>query len=252
MEVTGLLRDRHSGNPVLCEANSVLRRQFAALVAASLLVGQSPAKVVPLGMVTHAERAHVGEAAASVGSTIYDGDRLSTEAGGVLRISGPYLTLQLDAQSILTLWRPASKEGSVEADLACGTLVLSAARNGSVSVVADDALIRPAASAATLAHIRVVNPKELRIYAQRGALEFSYHGESKVVAEGAAYRVLLDPSEKEAVALESEPANQKPPMVHHKFLLIAIAIPAGTPTSLGVHDMESPDKPGSHHSPKKP
>jgi hypothetical protein len=203
-------------------------------------------------MVTHAERAHVGEAAASVGSTIYDGDRLSTEAGGVLRISGPYLTLQLDAQSILTLRRPASKEGSVEADLACGTLVLSAARNGSVSVVADDALIRPAANAATLAHIRVVNPKELRIYAQRGALEFSYHGESKVVAEGAAYRVLLDPSEKEAVALESEAANQKPPMVHHKFLLIAIGIAAGIAIPVVVHDMESPDKPGSHHSPKKP
>src|SRR6266478_1863855 len=210
------------------EANTVLRRQSAVVAAASLLVvGPSPAKVVPLGMVTHAERAHVGEAAASVGSTIYDGDRLSTEAGGVLRISGPYLTLQLDAQSILTLRRPASKEGSAEADLACGTLVLSAARNGSVSVVADDALIRPAANAATLAHIRVVNPKELRIYAQRGALEFSYHGESEVVAEGAAYRVLLDPSEKEAVALESEPANQKPSMGHHKFLLMAIGIAAG-------------------------
>ena len=245
-------RNRRSGYPVPREANTVLRRQSAVVAAASLLVvGPSPAKVVPLGMVTHAERAHVGEAAASVGSTIYDGDRLSTEAGGVLRISGPYLTLQLDAQSILTLRRPASKEGSAEADLACGTLVLSAARNGSVSVVADDALIRPAANAA-LAHIRVVNPKELRIYAQRGALEFSYHGESKVVAEGAAYRVLLDPSEKEAVALESEPANQKPPMVHHKFLLIAIGIAAGIPIPVVVHDMESPDKPGSHHSPKKP
>ena len=246
-------RNRRSGNPVPREANTVLRRQSAVVAAASLLVvGPSPAKVVPLGMVTHAERAHVGEAAASVGSTIYDGDRLSTEAGGVLRISGPYLTLQLDAQSILTLRRPASKEGSVEADLACGTLVLSAARNGSVSVVADDALIGPAANAATLAHIRVVNPKELRIYAQRGALEFSYHGESEVVAEGAAYRVLLDPSEKEAVALESEPANKKPSMVHHKFLLIAIGIAAGIAIPVVIHEMDSPDKPGSHHSPKKP
>ncbi len=205
--VAGLPRNRRSGNPVPREANTVLRRQSAVVAAASLLVvGPSPAKVAPLGMVTHAERAHVGEAAASIGSTIYDGDRLSTEAGGVLRISGPFLTLQLDAQSILTLRRPASKEGSVEADLACGTLVLSAARNG----------------------------------------------ESKVVAEGAAYRVLLDPSEKEAVALESEPANQKPPMVHHKFLLIAIGIAAGIAIPVVVHDMESPDKPGSHHSPKKP
>jgi hypothetical protein len=190
------------------EANTVLPRQFAALAAASLLVvGPSPATVVPLGMVTHAERAHLGEAAASVGSTIYDGDRLSTEAGGVLRVSALSLTLRLGAQSILVLRHHASTAGSVQAELACGTLVFSAARSDSVSVVAGDALIRPAANTATLAYIRVVNPKELRIYAQRGALEFSYHGESEVIAEGSAYRVLLDPSEKETAALESEPGQ---------------------------------------------
>jgi hypothetical protein len=160
-------------------------------------------------MVTHAEGAHVGEAAASVGSTIYDGDRLSSEAGGVLRVSALSLTLQLDAQSILVLRHHASTAGSVEAELACGTLVFSAARSDSVSVVAGDALIRPAANTATLAHIRVVNPKELRIYAQRGALEFSYHGESEVIAEGSAYRVLLDPSEKETAALEIRAGQQK-------------------------------------------
>ncbi len=248
-----MLRDRHSGNPVLCEANTVLRRQFAALVAASLLVGQSPAKVVPLGMVTHAERAHVGEAAASVGSTIYDGDRLSTEAGGVLRVNSPSLILQLDAQSILILRHPASTASSVEADLACGTLVFSAARSDRGSVVADDALIRPAANAATLAHIRVANPKELRIYAQRGALEFSYHGESEVIAEGSAYRVLLDPSEKETAALESEPASKKLAKPHYKFLFIVISIAAGVAIPILLHDLESPDRPGPpHHPHKKP
>jgi hypothetical protein len=200
-------------------------------------------------MVAHADRAHVGQAAASVGSTIYDGDQLSTEAGGVLRISGPTLTLQLDAQSILILRHPADTDDSIQADLACGTLVFSAARNGNISVVANDALIRPAAKVATLAHIRVVNSKELRIYAQRGALEFSYHGESEVIAEGAAYRVLLDPSEKEAAALESEPAK-----VHYKFLLLVIGIAAGIAIPVVIHDMESPDKPGpaSHHSAQKP
>ncbi len=219
-----------------------------------LVGGPSPAKVVPLGIVTHAERAHVGEAAASVGSTIYDGDQLSTEAGGVLRISGPALTLQLDAQSILMLRHPATTEDRIEADLACGTLVFSAARNGSISVVANDALIRPAANVATMAHIRVVNLKELRIYAQRGALEFSYHGESEAIAEGAAYRVLLDPSEKEATALESEPANKKPAKVHHKFLLIAIGTAAGIAIPVVIHELESPDKPGpaSPHSAQKP
>ena len=203
-------------------------------------------------MVTHAERAHVGTAAASIGSTVYDGDQLSTETEGALRITSPAFKLHLESQSILTLWHPDTTEDSVEADLARGTVVFSVARNGSINVVTNDASIRPAGNAATVAHVRVVNPKELRIYAQRGALEFSYHGESELIAEGEAYRVLLDPSEKEAAALESEPANKKPAKLHHKFLLIAIGTALGVAIPVVIHDMESPDKPGPHHMPKKP
>jgi hypothetical protein len=193
----------------------------------------------------------LGAAAASAGSTIYDGDQLSTDVDGVLRITGPALLLYLEGQSILILRHPAATEDRIEADLASGTLVFSAARNGSISVVANDALIRPAANAGTVAPIRVVNLKELRIYAQLGALEFSYHGESEVVAEGAAYRVLLDPTKKEAVALESEPINKKAPTVHHKFLLIAIGVAAGVAIPVLMRGPESPDKPGPHHAPQK-
>jgi hypothetical protein len=106
--------------------------------------------------------------------------------------------------------------GSIVAELASGTLIFSAARPRNLVVMADDALIRPSPNASTIAHIRVVTRKELRIYAQRGALEFSYHGENEVIAEGAAYRVLLDPSEKEAaVTWESEQAGKshKPPQI---------------------------------------
>ena len=232
----------------------MLRRQFAAVAAASLLVGgPPPTKVVPLGMITHAEHAHVGEAAASAGSTIYDGDQVSTETDGVLRITVPALTLHLEAQSILILRHPGSTEDSVEADLACGTLVFSAARNGGISVVANDALIRPAANAATIAHVRVVNRKELRIYAQRGALEFSYHGETEVIAESAAYRVLLDPSEKEAALVsESEDTKKKAAKRHTKFLLLVIFIVTGVAIPVMLHALESPDRPGPSSSSKIP
>jgi len=204
-------------------------------------------------MVTHAERAHVGEAAASAGSTVFDGDQLSTEVGGALRITGASLRLQLDAQSILTLRRPADAENSMEADLASGTLVFSAARNGGITVVADDATIRPAASAATVAHIRVVNPKELRICAQRGALEFSYHGENEVIPEGAAYRVLVDPSEKELAAFsDSEGGKKKAGKPHTKFLLLVIAIAAGVTIPVLMPHFESPDRPGPTSVSKMP
>ncbi|HXN52198.1 MAG TPA: hypothetical protein VN943_09690 [Candidatus Acidoferrum sp.] len=212
-----------------------------------------PAKIAPLGMVTHAERAHVGEATASAGSTIYDGDRLSTEAGGELRISSAALTLQLNAQTILTVRHPASPEGNTTAELASGTLVFSAAPTGNIVVVANDALIRPAATAPTVAHIRVVNRKEVRIYAQRGALEFSYHGESEVIPEGAAYRILLDPSETvAAVNSESEQVKKKSPRRHPTFFLWAIGIAAGVTIPVLLHAFESPDQPGPASSRKIP
>jgi hypothetical protein len=158
---------------------------------------------------------------------IYEGDRLSTNAGGILRISSSALTLQLNEESTLIVRPPAGPEGGVVAELASGTLIFSAARSRNIVVMAEDALIRPSPNAPTIAHIRVVTRKELRIYAQRGALGFSYRGENEVIAEGGAYRVLLDPSEKEAaVTWESEQAGKNPINHHHKFLFLTIGTAA--------------------------
>jgi hypothetical protein len=212
--------------------------------------GPTPANIRPLGMATHAERARVGEAAVSAGSSIYEGDRLSTEAGGILRISCPALTLQLNEQSMLIVRPPAGPEGGLVAELASGTLIFSAARTRNIVVVADDALIRQSPNAPAIAHIRVVTPKELRIYAQRGALEFSYHGENEVIAEGAAYRVFLDPSEKEAAVWESEQVGKNSINHHHKFLFLTIGVTAGAGIPMLTHELESPDRPGPPHKPR--
>jgi hypothetical protein len=209
--------------------------------------GLAPTDIRPLGIVTHAQRAHVGAAAVSAGSTIYEGDRLSTDSAGILRIASLALTLQLDAQSTLVVQRAAGPEGGILAEVASGTLIFATASTGKIVVVADDALIRPAADVPTVAHIRVVNRKELHVHAQRGALEFSYHGETETIAEGAAYRVLLDPSETEAAeaaASESEPDRKKPAISHHKFLLLGIGIAAGVAIPLLIRELESPDRPG--------
>jgi hypothetical protein len=224
---------------------TLLHRKLLATVAASLLAaGPSPAKVIPLGMVTHAERAHVGEGGASVGSTIYDGDRLSTEMGGVLRITSIALTLQLDAGSSVLLRRAAVPEGNVQAELGSGNVFFSTGQAASITVFANDALVSPAAHASTIAQIRIVNRRELRIDVRRGVLNFSYHGESALIPEGAAYLVLLDPSAREIRAASDSGDGGKHPIKLPKFILIAIAIAAGVAIPVVIHALESPDTPG--------
>lgn len=194
----------------------------------------------------HAERAHLGDAEASQGSSIFAGERLSTDAGGILRITIPALTLQLGGQSSVVLGRVPGPEGNLLAELSYGTLVFSEAPKGSMMVMAKEAVVRPAANAATVAQVRVVNRKELRIYAQRGALEFSYHGESQTIPEGN-YRVVLDPSEKEVAELGSDPAT-KPSAKHRPtFILVAIvvAVAVGIAIPVIIHHFESPDRPGT-------
>jgi hypothetical protein len=239
------------GRPLVTPV-AALGRKFVAIAAASSLAWASPAKIASLGMVMHSERAHVGEAAASAGSTIFEGDQLSTEAGGLLRIAIPALTLQLGGQSALVLGHAVDPEGIV-AELASGTLVFSAAPSGHIVIAANEALVRPSANVATVAHVRVVSPRELRIYPQRGALEFSYRGESETIQEGKIYRVILDPSETESAALGSD-HNTKPSATHHPtFILVAIAAAVGVAIAIPMimHADESPDRPGSR-PPKKP
>jgi hypothetical protein len=77
-----------------------------------------------------------------VGCTIFEGDRLSTGAGGILRITIPSLTLQLGGQSSMELGHAAGAQANILAELGSGTLVLSAAPTGTIVVAANEAPIR--------------------------------------------------------------------------------------------------------------
>jgi hypothetical protein len=175
---------------------------------------------------------------------------MHAERAHILRITIPALTLQLVGQSSVVLARVPGPEGNLLAELSYGTLVFSAAPRGSMMVTAKEAVVRPAANAATVAQVRIVNRKELRIYAQRGALEFSYHGESQTIPEGN-YRVVLDPSEREVAELGSDPTT-KPSAKHRPtFILVAIvvAVAVGIAIPVIIHHFESPDRPGTSPPP---
>ena len=201
---------------------------------------------------SHADRAHIGEAPASSGTTVYDGDRLSTEADGVLRLNAGTTALQLAPQTSLTVRLAGTGQGT-QVELDIGTLVFSSSKPPAIAVRANDAWIRPASNAPTVAHIRIVNRKELRISAQRGPLQLSYEGETAVIPEGVAYQVLLDPDDDSAPASSTAQVSKKSGKARRAFLLILIGAAAGIGIPILAHAFESPDHPGTIvHTPINP
>lgn len=222
-------------------------RHCLALEIAALLAGNSAqARSTVLGVVVEADRVHLNAGGVSVGATVYDGDRFATERGGLLLLRGHAAMLELTEESVVTVRSKANGAQSTEAELDKGTLVFSAARTDAVEIAALGARIRPLTGARTVAQVSVDGLKELRIYARRGSLQFSYGEEMETMAEGTANRVILDPAD--------DTTEKKDPVKDRRkrkaFLLIAIS-GAGAGAGVAIYEhqnhghkhMESPDRP---------
>ncbi len=221
-----------------------LRRSLTLEMAALLAWNSAPARPTVLGVVLEADRAHLNSGAVSAGATVYDRDRFSTETGGMLLLHSDAAMLELAEESEVMVRSRANGAQGTEAELGKGTLVFSAARAAALEIVVQEADVRPITDARTIAQVSVTGPRELRISTRRGALQFSYRGETETIAEGSSYRVILDPP-------KDDPQNKpvKAGRRRKSFLLIAIAAAAGTTVILYEHlnhghkRMESPDRP---------
>ena len=219
----------------------VMRPVLAIALAVSLTPEPHFARSLPLGVVVYSDGGLIGEIDVSEGTTVYDGDRLSTAEDGGLRVNLRTARLQLMNQSSVMVY---SAENGAKADLSSGSVVFSSAAKTSIEVYAIGAEIRPAADDPTVAHVRIVGPKELRIFARRGALEFSYHGERRLIPEGAAYRVQLDPVGNDAAANSDQDQIKKAGNHKPMFLFFVIGAAAAVASMIRVfQNFESPDKP---------
>jgi hypothetical protein len=193
---------------------------------------------LPLGIVTQASGAHFNAAKVSIGATIYDGDGLSTEAQGALQFRGSAALLYLPGSSGVTLHGLAT---GAQAQLETGTVVFSTAKVAAMEILADGAFIRAAADVPTVAQVTIVGPKELRISARRGALQFAYAGEAGKISEGASYRIVLDPPE--AAPAFPQLGPPKAGREGKKFKIIVVVAIAWA-SEWGLHEVfESPDRP---------
>jgi hypothetical protein len=230
------------------------RHLLAATITFSLATDPPSARVSAVGFVSHAERAYIGEALASPGTSVYDGDHLYTDADGSLRLTVGTAALHLAPKTSLTV-RLAGSGQDTEAELAAGSLVFSSAKPPAIAVRADAAWIRCAETFPVAAQVSIVNEKELRILARRGALLFTYEGETAVIPEGVAYRVLLDPEDDGANPSASSSTGNTHGTPGRPFVLIAIVVAAAAAaaftTIILTPNYESPDRPGTAPAPPK-
>src|SRR5712672_1384120 len=214
-----------------------------SLLAASTF-GGSP---LGLGTVVSADRAHVGTAAASAGSTVFAGDKLDTEQAGNLQIRAGAAQLVLTSSSKV-VW--GAEDGAPSATLTGGTAAFSTSNAKAFVLHAGTAVFRPRDNEPTVANVTLLNAKELVVRCSRGALLIGVDDDIRVVPEGTAYHVILDPDA--AIPAGALPAGtgssswgQERPIKSGKSRSIwyAIALPAIVTGYLLWEVSESPDRP---------
>jgi hypothetical protein len=220
----------------------------AAFTSLTLLV--TPLWAAPsssLGTIIYADRARVGASEASVGATVFVGDRLTTEKTGTVQVRAGAARLLLSSASSATL---AQDDASASATLAFGSATFSTANSKAIALHFGPAVIRPITDQPTIGQVTVLNAKELVVKSTRGSLSIAVEDDVRVIPEGAGYRIVLDPPE----AAPAEPQGPRgagtkgyggPPIkaAKSKFIWYAIAVTAVI-TYLALDEaFESPDRP---------
>lgn len=214
-----------------------------SLMATSTLGGSA----LGLGTVVSADRAHVGTATASAGSTVFAGDKLDTERAGNLQIRAGAARLVLTGSSRV-VW--GSEDGTPTATLTGGTAAFSTSNAKAFVLHAGTAVLRPRDNEPTVANVTLLSAKELVVRCSRGALLIGVDDDVRVIPEGAAYHVVLDPDA--AVPAGALPAAAVPSSWGQdhpikagksKFIWYAIAFTSIVTAFLVWEVCESPDKP---------
>jgi quercetin dioxygenase-like cupin family protein len=230
----------------MARSRDLLRASSAVIVswtlAATSIYG-SGAPAGGFGMVVFADRAHVGRAAASVGTTVLNGDTLDTESQGSLQVRTAAARLMLSGASRVT-WSAEKSEPA--ATLTAGTATFSTANSKAFELRVGNAVIRPTGEEPSVGNVSVLNPKELTIHCSRGSLTMTVIDDTLVIPEGTAYHVVLDPNAD--LGSDNSKAwggnNQQPRKSgRNRFIFFLIFLSAGVTAFAVYKALESPDRP---------
>jgi hypothetical protein len=210
--------------------------------------GATPAAI---GTVTSATSAHVGAVSASTGTTVFGGDRLSTEQAGSVQVRAGDARFMLSGSSLASL---GEANGIPVATLLRGTAIFSTANAKAFVLHASTAEIRPKDDQPTVGQVTYINDKEFLVRSTRGSLAITVDGETQFVPEATAYHAYLKPDEYLSAHPEAAAAQGPrgvgsrsggPPLKAGRshFLLIAIIVTSVATGVVLYEALQSPDRP---------
>jgi hypothetical protein len=179
---------------------------IAMLIAGLLNIPVYAANEKPLGLVTQAENARIGNANVAIGTTIFPGDTLATEAGGALRLNFGASQLYLLSASSATLSQSAST-AMVHAVVGHGTVGFSSNGTDHIELEIPQGILRAANSEPAYGQVTIVGPLEVIISTYRGTLSLDHDGEVRDIPAGRSYRVTMELQPAAAAAQPQQPAG---------------------------------------------
>jgi hypothetical protein len=169
---------------------SIARSCLIALLVVGLLdLPAMAANEKPLGMIVQAQSALLGNADATIGTTVFPGDNLSTSLGGTLRVKLGSGQLYLLSASAATL---AQNSSVIHATVLHGTVGFSSTGADQLELEMPEGILRAADSQPAYGQVTIVGPQEVIISAYQGTLVLDNDGELHTIPAGKSYRVTMD------------------------------------------------------------
>ena len=152
----------------------------------------------------------------------------------------------LSSSSSATLTQEDDRPAAV---LTTGSVIFYTANSKAFALHVAAAVIRPSTDLPTVGQLTVLNPREFLVKSIRASLRLVVENDVREIPEGAAYRIVLDPTASERELQGPRGAGTKgysdPPRFpgKNKFIWIPISL-ALAATFWAVHEaLESPDRP---------
>ncbi len=206
----------------------------AGLASVPALAGSS----APMGIVTSAQHALIGNVAALDGTSIYDGDTLATDATGALRVRFGASQMILGSNSEVNFHKT---ETGVSATLVRGDVRFASMPGSNLEVrTLKSVVIRAKGDQPATGQLSLVGPGTFQVGSTKGDFDVSVNGVNHDVSESKAYQVNVD----DAAGSPSGSGNNNTPGAGTSGgVWIAIAIIVGGTVAALVLAFMSPSKP---------